>query len=98
MTLSIAKLEKLFASSGFFPIKYYTIGGVCVYIELKSKSFPDNFMIYVPSKYEIEITVGKNVYKIQEIDINDENQENQEIVENNYTELDILLSPRNNQR
>ena len=98
MTLSIAKLEKLFASSGFFAIKYYTIGGVCVYIELKSKSFPDTFMIYVPSKYEIEITVGKNIYKIQEIDINDENQENQEIVENNYTELDILLSPRNNKR
>jgi hypothetical protein len=96
MTLSIAKLEKLFNSSGCFPVKYYTIGGVCVYIELKSKSFPDNFMIYVPSKYEIEITIGKNVYKIQEIDINDQSQENQDIIENNYTELDILLSPRNN--
>jgi len=96
MTLSIAKLEKLFDSSGCFPVKYYTIGGICVYIELKSKSFPDSFMIYVPSKYEIEITIGKNVYKIQEIDINQENQENQDILDNNYAELDILLSYSNN--
>jgi hypothetical protein len=98
MTLSIAKLEKMFASSGFFPIRYYTISGLCVYIEIKSKLNDESFIMYIPSKYEIVVSVGKNVYKIQDIDIHNDDHENIEIIENTYTELDIAMSPRSHRK
>ena len=92
MTLSVAKLEKLFASKGFLPVKYYIIGGLCVYIELLYVKYADTFLLYIPSKYEIAISTGKNVYKIKAIDINEE-EEHTEIVENTYTNIDLVLSP-----
>jgi len=92
MTLSVAKLEKLFASKGFLPVKYYIIGGMCVYIELLYIKHADTFLVYIPSKYEIGISTGKNVYKIKAIDI-DEEEQPADIVENTYTNVDLVLSP-----
>jgi hypothetical protein len=72
MTLSLNKLEKLLSKRGLIPKKYFTIDGLIVYIEVLSIANADSFMLYIPSKYDIEIGEGNDVFKIRYIDITED--------------------------
>jgi len=72
MTLSLNKLEKLLSGRGLIPKKYFTIDGLIVYIEVLSIENADSFMLYIPSKYEIQIGEGDDVFKIRYIDITED--------------------------
>jgi hypothetical protein len=72
MTLSLNKLEKLLSKRGLIPKKYFTIDGLIVYIEVLIIASADSFMLYIPSKYDIEIGEGDDVFKIKYIDITED--------------------------
>lgn len=72
MTLSLNKLEKLLSKKGLIPKKYFTIDGLIVYIEVLSIANADSFMLYIPSKYDIEIGEGDDVFKIKYIEITED--------------------------
>lgn len=102
MPLSINKLEEFLFSKGFEPVKYFLLDGLCFYIEVVSKN-ADVFLIYIPSKYEIEVNpkdVKGRVYKVRYVNldthenITDEyaGQPNDLDVEDAYGEA-IELSP-----
>ena len=101
MPLSLNKLEQLLSSKGFIPKKFFIIHGLCVYIEVLSIKSAENFMFYIPSKYEIPINTGDSVYKLKYIEINEDGYipgdyggepDNFEL-EKSYEEIDINLSP-----
>lgn len=72
MPLSFNKLEKLLSKKGMIPKKYFVIKGVIVYMEVLSISNADSFMLYIPSKYQIDIGNGNDVYKIRYIDVTED--------------------------
>lgn len=107
MTLSLLKLEKLLSSKGLIINKYFIIHSLCVYIEVFSTNNAETFLVYIPSKYKIKIERGNNVFKIDYLDIVNENgdilgdyagePDNYEL-EKNYDEIEINLSPDNENR
>lgn len=72
MPLSFNKLEKLLSGRGLLPKKYFTIHSLIVYIEVLSISSADCFMLYIPSKYEIEINGGDDVFKVKYVDVSED--------------------------
>lgn len=54
MQHSFNKLEILLRNKGFSPISALTIDGYCVYIEIASMSKAENFLLYIPSKFNIK--------------------------------------------
>ena len=99
MTLSIIKLEQLLKTNGFLVKKYFTVNNCVIYIEVFNINNAETFMLYIPSKYEINID-NKNCYKIKYIDIDGENifknleeRVNNSDIEKNYEELSINISP-----
>ena len=64
MPLSINKLQKFLFKKGLIPKKYFQIQGLCVYIEILCIDTSDVFMLYIPSKYEIHIQHGEDVYEL----------------------------------
>ena len=72
MVLSISKLEKMLRTSGVLPTKYFTISGMCIYIECLILETADVILIYIPSKYEIQAPSSGNVFKISEIEVNED--------------------------
>lgn len=102
MPLSLNKLDRLLSAKGLLPKKYYTIHGFCVYIEVLSINNADSFMLYIPSKYEINVpNHGNDVYKVIYIDINENGtipgdyagEPDNFDLEKQYEEIDIDLSP-----
>jgi len=73
MPLSITKLKKLLSYKGLVPVKYFHMGGVCVYVEILSMNNADSILLYIPSKYKFPVdkTSSSNVYKLVYVDIND---------------------------
>lgn len=102
MTLSLSKLERLFSSKGLVINKYFIMHSLCVYFEVFNINNAETFLVYIPSKYEIKLDRGNNVYKIEYLDILDKNgniprdyieePDNYEL-EKNYDEIEINLSP-----
>ena len=72
MPLSFNKLEKLLTGRGLLPKKYFTIDNLIIYIEVLSLSNAGCFMLYIPSKYEIELSEGDDVYKIKYVDVTED--------------------------
>ena len=72
MPLSFNKLEKLLSGRGLLPKKYFTIHDHIIYIEVLSLSNAGCFMLYIPSKYEIELSEGDDVYKIKYVDVTED--------------------------
>lgn len=72
MTLSFNKLEKLLSGRGLLPKKYFTIHDLIIYIEVLSLSNAGCFMLYIPSKYEIELAEGDDVYKVKYVDVTED--------------------------
>lgn len=72
MTLSFNKLEKLLTGRGLLPKKYFTIHDLIIYIEVLSLSNAGCFMLYIPSKYEIELAGGDDVYKVKYVNVTED--------------------------
>ena len=72
MTLSLKKLENLLGSKGLLPKRYFTIGGMCVYLEVLVLDSADIFFLYIPSKYDIKAPYDSSSFMISAIDV-DEN-------------------------
>jgi len=72
MPLSFNKLEKLLSGRGLLPKKYFTIHDLIIYVEVLSLSNAGCFMLYIPSKYEIEIAGGDDVYKVKYVDVTED--------------------------
>ena len=72
MTLSFSKLEKLLSRKGLIPKKFFIMHGFIVYIEILSIENADIFMLYIPSKYEIAIGLGEDVFKVKYIEITED--------------------------
>jgi len=72
MALSFNKLEKLLTRKGLIPKKFFIMHGFIVYIEVLSIENADSFMLYIPSKYEIAIGLGDDVFKVKYIDITED--------------------------
>ena len=104
MTLSISKLEKLLLSKSMIIKKIYTIGNLCVYIEVMNMNNTETIMIYIPSKYEINAGNGDNLYKIHFLQINDDGTIPTDYAEvpndidigDNYQEVDINTIEKDN--
>lgn len=80
--LSLKKLEKLLATRNFVPSKFFSIDGICVYIEFISTVSPNSFYLYIPSKYEFSVGNKFPVYELKFLDIEDEDKH----VAHEYTE------------
>ena len=101
MPLSIQKLEKLLALKGFVPTKYYVMHSICVYIEIMSITEAYVFLLYIPSKYKFTVQKENNVYKIEYVDVEEENNtadvyaghQDEDIIENAYRQIDLGLNP-----
>jgi len=101
MTLSLQKLEKLLGRKGLLPKRYFTIGGMCVYIEVLVIENADIFFLYIPSKYDIKAPKSSSSFKISVIDVNEDGTiagdyagelDNAEL-EKRYEEVDIEINP-----
>ena len=72
MPLSFNKLEKLLSGRGLLPKKYFTIHDLIIYVEVLCLSNAGCFMLYIPSKYEIEIFGGDDVYKVKNVKVTED--------------------------
>lgn len=95
-TLSIKKLEKFLSNNGFLTRSFFTIGGMCCYIDVISSITSETFLIYIPSRYDIEINEGNSVYKIEQIEISEQldeehNVDNQKL----YNEIEMEVGENN---
>ena len=104
MTLSISKLEKLLRTNSFLIKKKFTIDSYLVYLELFNIHNAETFLLYIPSKFKINVDNDSNTFNIKYIDIDDENmfknfhkKSNSIDVENEYSNSDIHLSPEKNE-
>lgn len=103
MPLSINKLEKLLSRKGLLLKKFFVMHGLVVYLEVLSITNADSFMLYIPSKYEISIESGGNIYKTTYINISEDGHIPDEYageldnfdLEKQYEEIDINLSTDN---
>ena len=101
MTLSLNKLENLLHANGFLPKKFFVIDNLIIFIEVLSINNADSFMLYIPSKYDIQIGQKDNVYKIKNIQVDEYGNipidyagdpDNIEL-EKAYDEIDLLTDP-----
>jgi hypothetical protein len=101
MVLSLQKLEKLLGRKGLLPKRYFTIGGMCVYIEILVIDNADIFFLYIPSKYDIKAPKDSTSFKISPIDVNENGTiagdyagelDNVDL-EKQYEEVDIDINP-----
>lgn len=100
-TLSLNKLEQLLTSIGFMPKKVFADKGDCVYLEVTNIANADSFLLYIPSKYEVEVEGKDGVYKLRSIEIGEDGniptdyagEPDDAEMEKKYEEIDADLSP-----
>jgi hypothetical protein len=101
MALSLRKLENLLGNKGLLLKRYFTIGGMCVYIEVLVIENADIFFLYIPSKYDIKAPDGPSTFKLVPIEVNEDGTiagdyagelDNAEL-EKRYEEVDVDLNP-----
>lgn len=99
MTLSISKLESLLKKNGFVMKKKFTINNYIVYVEVFNINNAEIFMLYIPSKYEINSEDTTNSYKIKYIDIEDKNlfknlnERINDVSMEEYKDINVAISP-----
>ncbi len=101
MTLSLKKLKRLLGSKGLLPKRYFTISGLCVYIEVLVIENADIFFLYIPSKYNIKAPNDSYTYKIKAINVQEDGtiagnyggDLNNIELEKRYEEVDIDIKP-----
>ena len=76
MSLSIHKLLQILDKCNLYASKYYGKDNICVYINMISKLNGNEYMLYIPSKYNISLKgIKNNVYEIKGIDISKKNKD-----------------------
>jgi len=70
MSLSVKKLEKLLETCSLKIVRILSMEDKCRYIEISNNDGSNKFLLYILSKYEINIDRKYEVNKIQYIDIN----------------------------
>lgn len=101
MTLSLRKLEKVLTSKRLIIRKIFTMHGQAVYIEIFSTITADSFLLYIPSKYEISVSGGDDVFRIKYIEISEDGyipgdyagEPDNFDLEKQYEEVDLNMSP-----
>ena len=101
MPLSVTKLENFLESKGFTVNRYFILDGLCFYIEICSNEDGNVILLYIPSKYEIKMHSGSNVYKISFIDMDSSEETSEEYAGKSdeidssdiYGNTNITLSP-----
>ena len=97
MPLSIEKLQGFLESKDYLVSKYFTMDGTCFFLELFDTNTGTFFLLYIPTKYEIPLEKGENVYKIKYIEMETELDEtNNANVQEVYGSANIHLSPNKN--
>lgn len=86
MTITIDKLDKLCIEKGFQIKNYYIMYDKLVFLELLKVDCAEYFMIYIPSKYSIDVTKKGNVYEVEYFDLPDETTNN---IDDIYEEVDL---------
>lgn len=100
-TLSLRKLEQLLTSQGFLPKKVFADRGDCVFLEVMNIGNADTFLLYIPSKYEIQVEGDDGVYKLRSIELGEDGniptdyagEPDDFEMEEKYEEIDADLSP-----
>lgn len=82
MPLSVTKLQDFIASRGFLATKYFTLDHCCIFIELLCLRTATVILMYIPSKYNIEMKEGNNIHKLKYIDIVDNQNKPEEYGKN----------------
>ena len=59
-SLSIRKLFKFIESCGFYSQNFFTVDGLCTFVKIVSKLNYNSYMLYIPSKYNIDIQTFKS--------------------------------------
>jgi len=108
MRLSLSKLEKFLSSRDFIVKSFFTIENKCVFIEVININTTNTLLIYVNDEYELDVSNKQDVFKLQLIDINTEEFEDDTIkdkyttepdqkdIEKDYEEIDISENKRDN--
>ena len=99
--LSFYKLEELLTQHNFRVNKIYAVDNMCIVLEIICLSNAFEFLLYIPSKYNINVPSGSTdgVYEVSYLDLNDEGkiiEESEDVdapavetVEKLYDEVDI---------
>lgn len=69
MPLSVSKLQDFISSKGFVTNKFFTLNEYLFYVEIFCLKSADTFLLYIPSKYEIETKDEKKCFKVKYIDM-----------------------------
>jgi hypothetical protein len=69
MTLTLTKLTKILKNNGLVPKKYFLLDKYCIYIEVFSMINADNFLVYIPSKYDLKFENEGEFYDLREIEV-----------------------------
>ena len=105
MTLSINKLEKLLSKKSMIVKSVYSIGGLCVYLDVMNLNTGETLFLYIPSKYEIPAE-HPNVHKLHYLEVDEdgsipsdyaEQPEDEEIADK-YDEINVNNTDVKNQR
>jgi hypothetical protein len=104
MTLSIKKLDKLLASAGLIIENIFIMDGLCVYLEIMSTNNAENFLLYIPSKYEIKAEDRPNVFELKDTEISENGNIADDYagaldnfgMEEEYGQIELCLSGNNN--
>ena len=100
--LSFKKLEKLIMNKGFYINEIFIIDGYITYLDISSLKNIENFILYIPTNYDITIDEHtKNVYKIKNIEIDEHGEfaknciedPDDNDIENNYNKIDLDFKP-----
>ena len=97
MTLSLKKLETLLSSYGFVCNNYFIQDRRCMYIELMSITTADTFIMYIPSNYTFEVKNRPNTYKLQDMDLDTDDNiadnygEEVDNIQDKYNEVSVDL-------
>ena len=96
MPLSINKLEKLLSTKNMIIKNVYSIGNLCVYLDIMHASTGETLFLYIPSKYEIP-SDHHSVHKLHYLEVNEDGsipsdyaeQPEDEEIEDKYDEINV---------
>jgi DNA-binding phage protein len=99
MSFSVSKLEKFLTSKNLIPVGYFIMYNTCMYVDVISTTTADNFLLYIPSKYEFEMKPTRpNIYDMKYLEFDGSAEENvadeyagkvdDAYIEDRYTEVD----------
>lgn len=103
MSLSLNKLCKLINNKNLVPQKYYRYEGKCIFIEIISLKNSVNFLLYIPSRFEMPMLnnspniVDINMLDTENMDFNKTSEENSnQILKNTIKQAERLEKYINN--